>query len=81
MNKKNFRAHMQQGCVGCHQCEGGIGNIIRGLKVFLLAVCTCGVGLLAKMFFKRCVFCGHSMMFNRHTHGGYDVRNDDGEDW
>jgi len=79
MNKKHFKGHLQQGCLGCHECEGGIGNILRKLKVFLLAFFTLGVGLLARKLFKRCVFCGHSMMFNQHTHGGRDPYKDNDE--
>jgi hypothetical protein len=70
MPRKHMNAHVQQGCVGCIPCEGGVGNIIRNLKFFALFIFTCGIGLVAIPFFKKCVFCGHSMMWNQHTHGG-----------
>jgi len=73
MPKAGLRAHMQQGCIGCKPCEGGISNIARSLKIFFLAIFTLGLGLLIIPFFKKCVYCGHSMFLNKHKHGGEHI--------
>jgi len=68
--KQHLRGHIQRGCVGCKPCEGGAANIGRNMLLFFICIFTCGLGLLIIPFYKKCVFCGHSMFLNKHEHGG-----------
>lgn len=64
------RHHIQRGCIGCCVCEKGVRNVKRSVAKFFLIFCTGGFGLLILPFYKKCLYCGHSMFMNQHEHGG-----------
>jgi hypothetical protein len=70
MPMQRHSMYQQRGCIGCALCEGGGKKIARTLKVWCFAFFTGFVGLIVIPFYGRCVYCGHTMFFNRHQHGG-----------
>lgn len=53
-------------CRGCKHCEGGAQLVAFNLIHWTAAFCTGFLSLLAPMFFKRCLCCGHSLYLNKH---------------
>lgn len=68
MVRHNF--YYQNGCISCKPCERGAANIGRNLTMICLAYVTVGLALLILPFYKKCLFCGHNMWFNRHEPDG-----------
>lgn len=64
---QHHNLYSQKGCIGCKPCEGGAANVGRWWTLFALGLFTAGLGLIALAFFKKCQFCGHNSMMNRHT--------------
>lgn len=70
VDDQRLNMYSQKGCVGCCVCEKGAKNVGRTLSLWTLAVFTAGFGLLALLFYKKCVYCAHNTLLNSHIHGG-----------
>lgn len=64
---QHLNIYSQRGCLGCKPCEGGAANVGRWWALFALIFFTAGVGALVLPFYKRCQFCGHNSIMNRHA--------------
>lgn len=64
---QHHNLYSQKGCIGCKPCEGGAANIGRASVLWIVGICTVGIGLLFLPFFKKCQFCGHNAFMNKHT--------------
>lgn len=69
---QHHNVYSQKGCIGCKPCEGGGANIGRTSVLWAIGLCTAGMGLIALAFFKKCQYCGHNTMMNKHF--GPDAR-------
>lgn len=59
----NVNVYSQQGCIGCKPCERGVANLTRGCLLWMIVPITYG---LAIVFSKKCQYCGHRKLLNRH---------------
>lgn len=64
---QHHNLYSQKGCIGCKPCEGGAANIGRATVLWVIGICTVGIGLIILPFFKKCQFCGHNGFMNKHT--------------
>ena len=64
----HLNQYSQKGCIGCKPCEGGGANVGRVTVLWVIGLCTAGIGNLIGMpFFKKCQFCGHNSFMNKHA--------------
>lgn len=63
---QNIETYTRKGCVGCCKCEGGGRNVMRSTVLWIIGICTAGIGLLVLPFSKSCVYCRHNMFMNSH---------------
>jgi hypothetical protein len=69
----NVNVYSQQGCVGCKPCERGARNIARTGCLWILVPISYGLVIALS---KKCQYCGHRSVFNRHF--GPDTRRSGG---
>jgi hypothetical protein len=65
-NHLNF--YGQKGCVGCKSCEKGGAHIGLIIVIWIIAVCTAGIGLVYLSFCKKWQYCTQNTRWNKH-HG------------
>ena len=53
-------------CRGCKHCEQGAQLVGLYMAHWTFVLCTGFVWLLAPLFYKRCLCCGHSLYLNNH---------------
>lgn len=63
MNETLIWGHACRGCVHCEQGPRLIGVTTAHWALVLF---TGGLWLIAPIFYKRCLHCGHSRYFNQH---------------
>lgn len=63
------KTFVHTGCRTCKACMGGTANLGRMTVLWIIGICTCGLGLLFWPFVGRCGRCHHKKFMNEHGSG------------